>query len=94
MIVPDQAAILCGGLGTRLRPITEKIPKPMVLVNGVPFLEHLICQLKENGILNIVLLTGYLGEQIQEYFGDGSKMGVNIQYSHGPADWETGRRLI
>ena len=54
MIIPDQAAILCGGLGTRLRPITDKIPKPMVLVNGVPFLEHLIFQLKENGISKFV----------------------------------------
>ncbi len=93
MIIPEQAAILCGGLGTRLRPITEKIPKPMVLVNGVPFLEHLICQLQENGIYNFVLMTGYLGNQIQEYFEDGHKLGVHIQYSNGPAEWETGRRL-
>jgi histidinol-phosphate phosphatase family protein len=93
MLAPDQAAILCGGLGSRLRPITDKIPKPMVPVNGVPFLEHLIFQLKENGIVNFVLLTGYLGDQIQQYFGDGSKLGVKIQYSQGPATWETGRRL-
>ena len=93
MIIPDQAAILCGGLGTRLQPITDKIPKPMVPVNGVPFLEHLICQLKENGIFKFVLMTGYLGDQIQEYFGDGNKLGVQIQYSQGPAEWETGRRL-
>ena len=93
MIIPDQAAILCGGLGTRLQPITDKIPKPMVPVNGVPFLEHLICQLKENGISKFVLMTGYLGNQIQEYFGDGNKLGIQIQYSQGPAEWETSRRL-
>ncbi len=93
MITPKQATILCGGLGTRLRPITDKIPKPMVLVNGVPFLEHLILQLKENNIFEFVLLTGYRGDLIQEYFGDGKAIGVNIQYSHGPAEWETGRRL-
>ena len=93
MIIPDQAAILCGGLGSRLRPITDKTPKPMVPVNGVPFLEHLICQLKENGIFKFVLMTGYLGDQIQDYFGNGNKLGVQIQYSQGPAEWETGRRL-
>ena len=93
MIIPEQATILCGGLGTRLRPITDNIPKPMVLVNGVPFLEHLICQLRDNGISDFVLMTGYLGNQIQEYFGDGTAIGVKIQYSHGPAEWDTGRRL-
>ena len=93
MKVPDQAAILCGGLGNRLRPITEKIPKPMVPINGVPFLEYLLLQLKENGIMDFVLMTGYRGDQIEEYFGDGSKIGINIQYSQGPAEWETGRRL-
>ena len=70
MTLPDQAAIFCGGLGTRLRPVTDKIPKPMVPVNGLPFLEHLICQLKENGIYNFILMTGYLGDQIQKYFED------------------------
>jgi histidinol-phosphate phosphatase family protein len=93
MIIPEQAAILCGGLGTRLRPITDKIPKPMVLVNGIPFLEYLICQLRDNGISGFVLMTGYLGDQIQEYFGDGTALGINIQYSHGPAEWDTGKRL-
>ena len=93
MILPNQAAILCGGLGTRLRPITDKLPKPMVPVNGVPFLEHLICQLKENGIYNFILMTGYLGDQIHKYFKDGKKWGVKIQYSQGPAEWETARRL-
>ena len=68
MIVPEQAAIFCGGLGIRIRHITNKIPKPMVPVNGIPFLEHLICQLRENGIKEIILMTGYLGENIYEYF--------------------------
>jgi D-glycero-D-manno-heptose 1,7-bisphosphate phosphatase len=93
MEIPKQAAILCGGLGSRLRPITDKIPKPMVPVNGVPFLEHLIHQLKENGIFDFVFMTGYRGDQIEEYFGDGSQFGVKIQYSQGPPEWETGRRL-
>jgi histidinol-phosphate phosphatase family protein len=94
MEIPRQAAILCGGLGSRLRPITDKIPKPMVPVNGTPFLEHLILQLKENGISDFVLMTGYRGDQIEGYFGDGSHLKVKIQYSQGPPEWETSRRLF
>ena len=94
MIILQQAAILCGGLGTRMRPFTDKTPKPMVPVNGVPFLEYLIGQLRDNGIEEIILMTGYLGDQIQKYFGDGKKLGVKICYSEGPLEWETGRRLF
>ena len=89
----EQAAILCGGMGKRLRPITDTIPKPMVLVNGYPFLEYLLEQLKQNGIKEVILMTGYLGEKIREYFGNGSAFGLDIAYSHGPVEWETGRRL-
>jgi len=90
---PEQAAILCGGLGTRLRPLTDTMPKPMVPVNGRPFLAYLVQQLRERGIHRIVLLTGYRGELIREYFGEGRAAGVEISYSHGPVEWETGRRL-
>lgn len=76
-----QALILAGGLGTRLGLITKQIPKPMVPINGRPFLEIQMEYLKENGITDIVLSIGYLGEQIEEYFGDGSGMGLNIEYS-------------
>ena len=75
-------------------PITEKIPKPMVLVNGRPFLEYLLIQLRDNGIKDVVLMTGYLGERISKFFGDGTALGLSIQYSHGPAAWDTGRRLM
>ena len=88
-----QAAILCGGLGTRLRPYTDTLPKPMIPVNGRPFLAYLIEQLREQGIARVVLLTGYRGEQIEDHFGDGSAFGVQISYARGPAEWETGRRL-
>ena len=54
MIIPKQAAILCGGLGTRLLPITKTIPKPMVLIDDRPFLLHLLEKLKESGIIDIV----------------------------------------
>ncbi|MEK7845888.1 MAG: sugar phosphate nucleotidyltransferase, partial [Nitrospinota bacterium] len=88
-----QAVILAGGLGTRLRPLTDNIPKPMVLVNGRPFLEHLIELLIDNGIKEIVLCVGYLHEKIIDHFKDGSAFGVKIVYSIGPVDFETGKRL-
>lgn len=88
-----QAAIFCGGKGERLKPLTDTIPKPMVSVNGKPFLHHLLLQLKEKGIKRVILMTGYLGEQIPVYFGNGSSLGLDIQYSKGPVEWETGRRL-
>ena len=90
---PEQALILCGGLGTRLRPLTDTMPKPMAPVNGRPFLAHLVQQLREQGIGRIVLLTGYHGDMIRDFFGDGASAGVEISYSQGPAEWETGRRL-
>jgi D-glycero-D-manno-heptose 1,7-bisphosphate phosphatase len=65
----------------------------MVMVNGSPFLYHLLSQLAEQGITRFVLLTGYLGEKISEYFSDGSQFGWSISYSHGPTDWDTGRRI-
>jgi D-glycero-D-manno-heptose 1,7-bisphosphate phosphatase len=93
MTKPVQAVILCGGLGTRMRPFTDTMPKPMALVNGKPFLGYLIAQLREQGIERVLLLTGYRGEAIRDYFGAGAKWNVAISYSHGPAEWETGRRI-
>lgn len=89
----NQAVILCGGLGTRLRPLTDNLPKPMVSVNDRPFLFHLLMQLSEQGITRFVLLTGYLSEKISDYFGDGSRHGWEISYSTGPTEWDTGRRV-
>jgi len=79
--VRKQVLILAGGLGLRLRPLTEKCPKPMVLVHGEPFLHWQILDLKEQGYTDIVLLVSYLGEQVQKHFGDGSRFGVRIDYS-------------
>ncbi len=89
----NQAVVLCGGLGERLRPLTEHLPKPLAPVGGRPFLEYLICQLREQRLERIVLLTGYYGEMIRDYFGDGAGHGVQIDYSSGPAEWDTGRRI-
>ncbi len=93
MFSVKQAVILAGGLGTRLRPITDTIPKPMVPVNGRPFLEYLVEMLKENGIKEIVLCLGYLPEKITEHFWDGSKFGIKISYSISEVENETGKRL-
>src|SRR5436309_789926 len=80
------AIILAGGLATRLRPITQKIPKALVDVCGRPFLWHQLQLLKSHGIRRVVLAVGYLGEMIQQYFGDGSELEISIQYSFdGPS---------
>lgn len=88
-------AILAGGLATRLRPITEKIPKLLVEVAGEPFFSHQLRLLKQNGLTKIVLCVGYLGEKIVDQYGDGSKHGVDIKYSFdGPKLLGTGGALI
>jgi NDP-sugar pyrophosphorylase family protein len=88
-----QAVILAGGLGTRLRPITETIPKPMIKVAGKPFLERQLELLRSGGIANALLLVGYLGEQIEEYFGDGAKTSGCVEYSYERAPLGTGGAL-
>lgn len=76
-----QAVIMAGGKGTRLRSITnDEIPKPLAPVAGKPILQHQIEQLRGQGIIDIVLVIGYLGKKIRDYFGDGSEFGVSIQY--------------
>lgn len=88
-------AILAGGLATRLRPITEKVPKLLVEVAGEPFFSHQIRLLKAAGLTRLVLCVGYLGEKIVELYGDGSKWGVKIDYSFdGPKLLGTGGALI
>jgi len=84
-------AILAGGLATRLRPITGKIPKSLVVVAGKPFLAHQLELLRSRGICRAVLCLGYLGEMIQRDFGDGSATGVRLDYSFdGPQLLGTG----
>lgn len=76
-----KAIILVGGLGTRLREIVPDKPKGMALFAGKPFLEYQLNYLKKQGITEIILCTGYLHEQIENFFGDGSDFGVSITYS-------------
>jgi NDP-sugar pyrophosphorylase family protein len=84
-------AILAGGLATRLRPITETIPKALIEVAGEPFLGHQLRLLSGAGIRHAVLCVGYLGEQVRAYAGDGSAFGLGVQYSFdGPQLLGTG----
>lgn len=81
-----KAVILAGGLGTRLQPYTTFVPKPMLPLGEKPLLEHLIEWLRKNGIKTTVLCVSYLRKTIEDYFEDGKKFGVNIEYaiSHKP----------
>ncbi|MCE0498029.1 MAG: NTP transferase domain-containing protein [Methylacidiphilales bacterium] len=75
-------AILAGGLATRLRPITETIPKALVPVAGRPFLAHQLQLLSRQGFPHAVLCVGHLGEQIEAAFGDGRDHGIHLDYSY------------
>src|SRR3990172_10336916 len=77
-----QAVILAGGLGTRLRPITETIPKAMAPVRGRPFLEYKIEVLEGKGIDNVIICLAYLGHMIEDHFGDGRRFDVTIRYGY------------
>jgi N-acetyl-alpha-D-muramate 1-phosphate uridylyltransferase len=74
-------AILAGGLATRLRPLTETIPKSLIEVNGELFVVHQLRLLKQSGLSQVVICAGYLGEMIEQYVGDGAAFGLAVQYS-------------
>ncbi len=76
-----RAFILAGGEGTRLRPYTYTVPKPMLKLGGKPILQYVVENLKRCGVKDIVITCGYMHEQITSYFGDGSAFGVKIAYS-------------
>ena len=77
---PTDAVILVGGKGTRLRPLTLSAPKPMLPTAGLPFLTHLLARIEAAGIKHVVLGTSFKAEVFEDYFGDGSKMGLEIDY--------------
>lgn len=87
-------AILAGGLATRLRPITENIPKAMVEIEGEPFVAHQLRLLHSRGVDRVVLCLGYLGELVRQWVGDGTRFGLSVQYSFdGPRLLGTGGAL-
>jgi D-glycero-D-manno-heptose 1,7-bisphosphate phosphatase len=89
-----QAVIFAGGTGQRLRPLTNWLPKPMVLVNGLPFLDYLIKTLEIAGITKILFLLGYRAEAIVNRYGKSLPTGTQIEYSIGTVEDLTGRRLL
>jgi NDP-sugar pyrophosphorylase family protein len=91
--MPSKAFILAGGKGTRLRPITYEIPKPLVPLQGKPILEHVIDLLRSYDIRDIILSIGYLGDKIKEYFNDERKLGVKITFIEEQEELGTGGPL-
>jgi len=88
------AAILTGGLATRLRPITETIPKALIDIAGEPFIAHQLRLLHSRGLRRVVLCVGHMGERIREFVGDGSAFGMDVAYSFdGPVLRGTGGAL-
>lgn len=90
---PRQAVILAGGRGTRLAPLTDTLPKPMIAFHGRPFLEYLIEMLREQGFERVLLLLGYLPDVIRDHFGDGRRWGLDVDYVVSPVEDETGLRV-
>ena len=76
------AALLAGGLATRLGPITQTVPKALVGLAGKPFIDHQLALLHRNGIRRVVMCLGHLGDQVERHVGDGSRFGMNVRYSH------------
>lgn len=72
--------IMAGGKGLRLRPLTNKVPKPLLLVNKKPIIEHIIIAAKKEGITNFIISINYLGHKIKKFLGNGSKWGVRVKY--------------
>lgn len=75
-----QCLVLAGGLATRMRPITETIPKSLIAVHGTPFAHYQLKKLAADGVTEVVFSIGYLGEQIREFVGDGSRWGLKVRY--------------
>jgi dTDP-glucose pyrophosphorylase/CBS domain-containing protein len=91
--LPLQAVIMAGGMGTRLRPLTEDLPKPMLPVGGKPLLELVIEQLRQVGIRRVNITTHYKPEKISDHFGDGSSFGVELNYVNEDKPLGTGGAL-
>jgi dTDP-glucose pyrophosphorylase/CBS domain-containing protein len=79
--LPLRAVVMAGGFGTRLRPLTEDLPKPMLPVGDKPLMEHIIGGLRDAGIGHVNVTTHFKADKIREHFGDGSQFGVNIEYT-------------
>jgi dTDP-glucose pyrophosphorylase len=86
-----KAVLLAAGRGTRMRDLTEALPKPMLEVRGKPVLQHIIEGLRDNGLTSLLIVVGWRAEVVKEFFGDGSKLGVTIDYETQTVQDGTGR---
>ncbi len=86
-----KAVILAAGKGTRMKELTQEVPKPMLRVQGQPILEHILTGLLAAGIRDVCIITGWHAEVIEEYFGDGSRWGARIQYARQVVQDGTGK---
>jgi UDP-N-acetylglucosamine diphosphorylase / glucose-1-phosphate thymidylyltransferase / UDP-N-acetylgalactosamine diphosphorylase / glucosamine-1-phosphate N-acetyltransferase / galactosamine-1-phosphate N-acetyltransferase len=75
------AVVIAAGLGTRLRPLTERYPKPLLPIDGTPVLAHLLRELADAGVPRVTVVTGHLAEQVERFAGDGSGFGLDVDYA-------------
>lgn len=95
MIQMPPIAVLAGGLATRMRPMTEKIPKSMIEVAGEPFVAHQLRLFRREGLTRVVMCVGYLSEMLEDFVGDGGRFGLQVTYSRdGETLLGTGGALI
>ena len=87
----QKAVLLAAGRGTRMRDLTEALPKPMLEVRGKPVLQHIVEGLRDNGLPSFLVVVGWRAEVVKEFFGDGSKFGVAIEYETQTVQDGTGR---
>jgi len=90
---PIKAFVLCGGFGTRLRPVLSDRPKSMALIAGVPFLQLLLERVRSQGVDQVILGTGYMAEQIEDFFRDGRGFALRVSYSREHEPLGTGGAL-
>src|SRR5947199_3150423 len=76
----DQAVVLAAGRGTRMRELTADLPKPMIQVRGKPVLQHIVEGLRDTGVRKFLIIVGYRAEVVQNFFGDGSRFKIDIEY--------------
>lgn len=86
--------ILAAGKGTRLRPLTETTPKPMLPLNGRPMLDYVLDGFKGAGVTDVIIVTGYLAEQIEDHYKDGSAIGMKISYKRQDKQLGTGHAVM
>jgi NDP-sugar pyrophosphorylase family protein len=87
----DQAVLLAAGRGTRMKELTNELPKPMLVVRGKPILQHIIEGLREAGVSRVLIVVGWRADVVSGHFGDGSKIGVSIEYTTQLVQDGTGR---